>query len=55
MAEVGSRGRLHSSAAHRLFRQDWSDERNAQVFGDCSHENWHGHNYELEGNCSRSG
>jgi len=27
---------------------DWSDERNAQVFGDCSHENWHGHNYELE-------
>ena len=48
MAEVRVTRRLHFSAAHRLFRQDWSDERNAQVFGDCSHENWHGHNYELE-------
>ena len=48
MAEVRVTRRLHFSAAHRLFRQDWSEERNAQVFGDCSHENWHGHNYELE-------
>ena len=48
MAEVRVTRRLHFSAAHRLFRQDWSDERNAQVFGECSHENWHGHNYELE-------
>ena len=48
MAEVRVTRRLHFSAAHRLFRRDWSAERNAQVFGDCSHENWHGHNYELE-------
>ena len=48
MAEVRVTRRLHFSAAHRLFREDWSVERNAQVFGDCSHENWHGHNYELE-------
>jgi 6-pyruvoyltetrahydropterin/6-carboxytetrahydropterin synthase len=39
---------MHFSAAHRLFRPDWSDERNAEVFGDCSNPNWHGHNYELE-------
>ena len=48
MAEVRVTRRLHFSAAHRLFRDDWSRERNAEVFGDCSHENWHGHNYELE-------
>jgi 6-pyruvoyltetrahydropterin/6-carboxytetrahydropterin synthase len=39
---------VHFSAAHRLYRADWSDERNAEVFGDCSNPNWHGHNYELE-------
>lgn len=48
MAEVRVTRRLHFSAAHRLFREDWSDARNAQVFGDCSHKNWHGHNYEIE-------
>jgi 6-pyruvoyltetrahydropterin/6-carboxytetrahydropterin synthase len=40
--------RVHFSAAHRLFRADWTDERNSAVFGDCSNPNWHGHNYELE-------
>lgn len=35
------------SAAHRLFRPEWSDEKNSQVFGNCSNPNWHGHNYEL--------
>jgi len=39
---------VHFSAAHRLYRSDWTDERNAAVFGDCSNPNWHGHNYELE-------
>jgi 6-pyruvoyltetrahydropterin/6-carboxytetrahydropterin synthase len=39
--------RLHFSAAHRLFREDWSEERNAEVFGDCSNPHWHGHNYDL--------
>ncbi len=37
----------HFNAAHRLFRADWSDERNLQVFGKCSNPNWHGHNYTL--------
>jgi 6-pyruvoyltetrahydropterin/6-carboxytetrahydropterin synthase len=48
MPEVRVTRRLHFSAAHRLFRPDWSEARNAEVFGDCSHANWHGHNYEIE-------
>lgn len=35
------------NAAHRLFREDYSDEKNMEVFGKCSNPNWHGHNYEL--------
>jgi 6-pyruvoyltetrahydropterin/6-carboxytetrahydropterin synthase len=35
------------SAAHRLYRQDWSDKKNSEVFGKCSNPNWHGHNYIL--------
>lgn len=47
MAVVRATRRVHFSAAHRLFRADWSDERNREVFGDCANPNWHGHNYEL--------
>ena len=35
------------NAAHRLFKKEWSDEKNFEVFGKCSNVNWHGHNYEL--------
>lgn len=35
------------NAAHRMFRPDWSDEKNAEVYGKCSNPNWHGHNYVL--------
>jgi 6-pyruvoyltetrahydropterin/6-carboxytetrahydropterin synthase len=35
------------SAAHRMFREEWSDEVNQRVFGKCSNPNWHGHNYIL--------
>ncbi len=35
------------NAAHRLYRPEWSDEKNREVFGGCSNPNWHGHNYEL--------
>ena len=48
MARVSVTRKLDFSAAHRLYRPDWSDERNRDVFGDCSNPNWHGHNYELE-------
>ena len=35
------------NAAHKLFREEWSNEENEEVFGKCSNPNWHGHNYEL--------
>lgn len=35
------------NAAHKLRRDDWSDEENEKVFGKCSNQNWHGHNFEL--------
>lgn len=48
MPRVRVTRRVHFSAAHRLFRPEWSDARNRGVFGDCSNPNWHGHNYELD-------
>ena len=39
--------KAHFNAAHRLFRADWSDEKNQTVFGKCSNPLYHGHNYEL--------
>ena len=35
------------NAAHRLFKPEWSDEKNFEAYGKCSNPNWHGHNYEL--------
>ena len=35
------------SAAHRMYREEWSDEENQKVFGKCSNPNWHGHDYVL--------
>lgn len=35
------------NAAHRMFREDWSDEKNLEIYGKCSNPNWHGHNYTL--------
>ncbi len=40
--------KAHFNAAHRLYRPDWSDERNQEVFGLCNNPNFHGHNYEME-------
>lgn len=36
------------SAAHRLFRSDWSDERNEAMYGKCANPHYHGHNYVFE-------
>lgn len=36
------------NAAHRLFKAEWSDVKNLEVFGKCSYPNYHGHNYALE-------
>lgn len=35
------------SAAHRLFNPNLSDDENLDLYGQCSHPNWHGHNYIL--------
>ena len=35
------------SASHRYWRDDWSAEKNDQVFGLCTSPHGHGHNYEL--------
>lgn len=39
--------KAHFNAAHRLYRADWSDEKNNEIFGKCNNPNYHGHNYEL--------
>ncbi|MBK0370770.1 6-carboxytetrahydropterin synthase [Flavobacterium agrisoli] len=39
--------KTHFNAAHRLYRKDWSFEKNEAVFGKCNNPNYHGHNYEL--------
>lgn len=37
----------HFNAAHKLFKPEWTDEKNYEVFGKCANPNWHGHNYDL--------
>jgi len=39
--------KAHFNAAHRLYRKDWSFEKNDAVFGKCNSPNFHGHNYDL--------
>jgi len=39
--------REHFNAAHKLWLPEWSEEKNAEVFGKCANPNWHGHNYNL--------
>jgi 6-pyruvoyltetrahydropterin/6-carboxytetrahydropterin synthase len=37
--------RIRFAAAHRYRIAEWSDERNAQVFGLCARPSFHGHTY----------
>jgi 6-pyruvoyltetrahydropterin/6-carboxytetrahydropterin synthase len=30
-----------------MFRGDWDDAHNMEIYGKCSNPNWHGHNYIL--------
>lgn len=39
--------REHFNAAHKLWREEWSDEKNEEVFGKCANKNWHGHNFVI--------
>ncbi len=36
------------AAAHRLYREDYTEARNFEVFGKCANPYGHGHNYLLE-------
>ncbi|WP_299680257.1 6-carboxytetrahydropterin synthase [uncultured Tenacibaculum sp.] len=47
MPRVTVHRKAHFNAAHRLYRKDWSDEKNFEVFNKCSNTYFHGHNYEL--------
>tara|TARA_B100000767_G_scaffold104318_1_gene100122 strand:+ start:470 stop:883 length:414 start_codon:yes stop_codon:yes gene_type:complete len=47
MSKVTVHRKAHFNAAHRLYRKDWSDEKNFNVFNKCSNPYYHGHNYEL--------
>lgn len=40
--------RVTFAAAHRYYRDDWSEERNTATFGTCARPYGHGHNYVLE-------
>ena len=35
------------NAAHKLYNDSWSKEKNDEVFGKCANANWHGHNFDL--------
>lgn len=39
--------RENFNAAHKLYRDDWTVEKNYEVFGKCANPNWHGHNFQL--------
>lgn len=40
--------RASFNAAHKLWNEQWSPEKNKDVFGLCANEHFHGHNYILE-------
>lgn len=47
MPKVTVHRRAHFNAAHRIYRKDWTNEKNFEVFSKCSNPHYHGHNYEL--------
>ena len=36
------------SASHACYREDWSEERNREVYGRSANPHGHGHNYVIE-------
>ncbi|WP_185877246.1 6-pyruvoyl trahydropterin synthase family protein [Blattabacterium cuenoti] len=34
------------SAAHKLYNNYWTKQKNIEIFGKCAYPNYHGHNYE---------
>ena len=47
MPRITGYRKAHFNAAHRLYRPEWSDEKNSEVFGKCNNPHFHGHNYEI--------
>jgi 6-pyruvoyltetrahydropterin/6-carboxytetrahydropterin synthase len=37
----------HFNAAHRLWNDNWSEEKNFEMFGKCANPHYHGHNFDL--------
>ncbi|MEN9447250.1 MAG: hypothetical protein RJA25_540 [Bacteroidota bacterium] len=48
MQRVAVIRRAHFNAAHKLWNEQWTEEKNKEIFGLCSNKNFHGHNYILE-------
>lgn len=48
MARLSLTRRVRFAAAHRYRRPEWDDARNAEVFGLCARESYHGHTYECD-------
>lgn len=40
--------RVAFAAAHRYYRPDWTEARNAEVFGLCARPSYHGHGYTCD-------
>ena len=47
MPRITGYRKAHFNAAHRLYRKDWSDDKNEETFGKCNNPYYHGHNYEI--------
>lgn len=47
MPRITGYRKAHFNAAHRLYRENWSDEKNEDTFGKCNNPYFHGHNYEI--------
>ena len=47
MPRITGYRKAHFNSAHRLYKPDWSDEKNSEVFGKCNNPYFHGHNYEI--------
>lgn len=48
MQKVAVIRRATFNAAHKLWNDKWSAEKNKEVFGLCANEHFHGHNYTIE-------
>ena len=48
MKEAYLTRRATFAAAHRYWREDWTEDRNRAVFGACANPYGHGHSYAVE-------